>query len=168
MIHHRTWGLDAGRDGVDWRDQGACRQFDPDLWTGTWPQVSEAVWICRNLCPVAETCARWANANRRLAANAVYGGIYWTAGRNSTDVRPCPTQPTPRRPWGVNTPIGPAPDEATAPTKEPRELSPCGTVAAAQRHHIRGERLCAACLAARRTYDRRRRREARARARGTA
>lgn len=38
-----------------------------------------------------------------------------------------------------------------------RELQPCGTVAAYQRHRVRGEQACAACLEAWRMYQIRRR-----------
>lgn len=43
-----------------------------------------------------------------------------------------------------------------------RQLKPCGTRAAAQRHRYRGEPLCDSCVAAVRRHDRERKRERRA------
>lgn len=44
----------------------------------------------------------------------------------------------------------------------PRRLRPCGTPAAAKRHRARGEELCDECREAQRTWDRGRKRLARA------
>jgi hypothetical protein len=62
----------------DWRDAGACRQEDPDLFapdgtTGKWvPIIAQAKAIC-NRCPVRDACLQWAVDNREL--HGIYGGL---------------------------------------------------------------------------------------------
>jgi hypothetical protein len=98
-----SWGLDSGADGINWRLRGACMDpaYDANLWTS--PKAEDrgqAVWICNNVCAVRITCRRWADQNRPLARDSIYGGILWTSPRNRTEVRPCGIQPVPRRPTG--------------------------------------------------------------------
>jgi WhiB family redox-sensing transcriptional regulator len=53
------------REGIDWRDDAACRDVDPELFfpLGTSDasslQIEEAKRICRT-CPVSAPCLRWA------------------------------------------------------------------------------------------------------------
>ncbi|MCC3655824.1 WhiB family transcriptional regulator [Streptomyces sp. S07_1.15] len=52
----------------DWRERGACREEDPELFFpigNTGPallQIEEAKAVCRR-CPVMETCLQWALEN---------------------------------------------------------------------------------------------------------
>lgn len=98
-----AWGLDSEGDGVNWRVRGACRDraYDANLWTSPKPEDrGQAVWVCNNVCAVRTTCRRWADQNRNLVRDCVYGGILWTSPRNRTEVRPSGIQPAPRRPTG--------------------------------------------------------------------
>lgn len=57
----------------DWREQGLCRQYDPDTFFGkTTPDVHEAKRICRG-CPVREQCTQFALDNDERFG--VWGGL---------------------------------------------------------------------------------------------
>lgn len=60
---------------VDWRERGACREVDPELFfpVGTNPgQVARAVSVCRR-CDVAAECLEWAMAHD--VQFGVWGGL---------------------------------------------------------------------------------------------
>ncbi len=66
------------RRPADWRDLGACRDEDPDLFfpVGTTgpalAHADEAAAVCRS-CPVMETCGEWALDTRQ--EYGVWGGM---------------------------------------------------------------------------------------------
>jgi hypothetical protein len=100
-----AYGLEVGRDH-DWRVQGACNNYDPDLWTSaTDSDRAQAIWVCQHECPVRRQCRDWANRNRYLVGQAVYGGVLWTRKHeeraHSRPARPCPQQPKPVPPTGL-------------------------------------------------------------------
>ena len=60
---------------MDWRDRGACRSEDPDLFfpIGTSDravvQLQEAKAVCRT-CPAQEPCLHWALQSERIGQGA--------------------------------------------------------------------------------------------------
>lgn len=61
-----------------WRDQGACRTDDPNLFApegtaGKWAQIIAAAKAVCNRCPVIEDCLQWALDNRE--PHGIYGGL---------------------------------------------------------------------------------------------
>lgn len=89
---------------TDWRLDAVCRNpaYNPDWWTGGWPEIRQAVWVCRTVCPVRTPCRRWAEEHRRLARDAVYGGLYWSSRHPGSEVRPFGNQPVPQRPYSAD------------------------------------------------------------------
>lgn len=104
MSRASTYGLDPGPvDGLEWYARGACRNYDPDLWTS--PDAAErgqARWVCLHRCDVREQCLAWAERHTDLIGGAVYGGYHWARdGRSERGpVRIGGNQPTPQRPTG--------------------------------------------------------------------
>lgn len=102
-IGRSAYGLDTGREVEDWRQDSACRNYNPDWWTPITSSSLEAewaAWVCENECPVKAQCDRWARANMHLCAGAIYAGtVYVTGGSGSNrHIRPSEFQPAPRRP----------------------------------------------------------------------
>jgi WhiB family redox-sensing transcriptional regulator len=113
--------IDIGGD-QSWVSKGSCyRHSTPDLW---FPLPDDkaterrAKQVCIE-CPVATECLEWALRNKEL-------GIW--GGRSESERRRGITQPPEPQP--------------------PRQLQPCGTVAAYRRHIAHGERPCTPCRAA--------------------
>jgi WhiB family redox-sensing transcriptional regulator len=64
--------------GTDWRDLGACRQFDAEIWfpDGDGPRYADRVEQAKRVClacPVMETCRQWALEQRE--PHGVWGGL---------------------------------------------------------------------------------------------
>jgi WhiB family redox-sensing transcriptional regulator len=65
--------IDLGVDDRPWAINGACRQFDPDLFfPGPDGSAADAVKICR-ACPVLDECREWALDAR--VAFGIWGGM---------------------------------------------------------------------------------------------
>lgn len=105
---------------LDFREQGACRGLDPDLF---FPERGESVDHARAVCaecPVADACLDWALRHERL-------GIW--AGTSERQRRQM------RRQLGIRVETLGA---------WPLALG-CGTAAGYQAHRRRGEETCVAC-----------------------
>lgn len=104
---------------LDWRQQAACRDHDPDMW---FPDKSEttkranALRICRS-CPVASLCADYARRS---------GPFFGIWGGEPQSIQAAQNH--------YKTPVPNA------------GLKPCGTLAAYRRHARRSEKPCRACL----------------------
>lgn len=69
-LTYRVHGTDRADD---WRDEGLCRQSDPDqFFAKSTPAVQKAKKICRG-CPVREECMRFAVTNGEMFG--VWGGL---------------------------------------------------------------------------------------------
>lgn len=81
------------RAPVDWRDQGACRSEDPDLFfpIGTtdlaMAQVQQARAVCHR-CPVQEPCLQWALHSEPISQ--VAGVCAGLSGDERRDLRRLP------------------------------------------------------------------------------
>lgn len=111
-----------------WRDEGRCREVDPELFfpvgesAPAYKQAQEAKAVCR-ACPVMEACADWAITNR--LEHGVWGGL------DETELRNIRRRRTPSR---------------------RRNQARCGTRPGYKRHHREGTPVCTACANANRTY----------------
>lgn len=86
-----------------WRHRGSCNNFNPDWWTPSdvnSTEAQQAVSICYS-CPVKQRCGEWARANVKLCAGAIYGGVFYTGGGNRK-VRESLVQPSARSPRKAN------------------------------------------------------------------
>lgn len=113
---------------TDWRDQAACKAYDPSLWfpeRGETKKAETAKSICAG-CPVRAECLDYA------ARNAMDTGIW--GGESSRGIR------AERRRLGL---LG------------KRNLRPIdhGTHNGWQAHRRRGEKPCPACLRGRHLYE---------------
>lgn len=126
-VKRSDWGLDTHRE-VDWRQDGACRDYNPDWWTPAAADSDPAGWaayVCLG-CPVRRECATWAAENPSLCAGSIYGGTYYvtTSKAARADIRPGRFQPVPRQP----------PDIRDLLTER------FGTVGTLERERVRGRR----------------------------
>lgn len=86
MSRASAHGLSTPR-AADWRDAGACRDEDPELFfplgtEGRWAiQIEQAKAVCAR-CPVLDACGQWALDNPRLVPNGVFGGLTDAERRN--------------------------------------------------------------------------------------
>jgi WhiB family redox-sensing transcriptional regulator len=76
-LTYRVHGTDRGDD---WRDQGLCRQADPEeFFAKSTPAIQRAKRICR-ACPVRPQCVQFAVTNGERFG--VWGGL------SQTELRP--------------------------------------------------------------------------------
>ena len=128
-----------------WREEAACRYTDPDLFfpesgAGMHTTAKAAKAVCA-VCPVRNNCLD--DALRNDERHGIFGGINFGAAK-STVVRE-----RLRR-------------ERNIPAPAPEFRSDHGTDAGAAAHRRRGEKPCAACLAAATIAKRERERRSRA------
>lgn len=108
----------------DWRTRALCAQIGGDWWYADntphhTSEINTAKAICQ-MCDVQTQCLEWAlNNDERYG---IWGGLSAHQRQKLRRKRRIP----PQQPW----------------------LQPCGTPAAARRHHRRKEPLCPACIAA--------------------
>ena len=110
--------------------------------------LAEARAICA-VCPVHVQCAEWATETKPFCG--VYDGVLWHRGKP------------------VHRPVRELPASVVYQLKgevpvrgRPRKTdNVCGTTAGWTRHKRAGEKACTACIAAKQTYERARRKQAR-------
>lgn len=74
-----TGAVPDTRRPTNWRDDAACRKYDPELFfpdgsTGHWAlQIEEAKAVCNFRCPVVERCLQWALESGQ--DSGVWGGL---------------------------------------------------------------------------------------------
>ncbi|MEU3700957.1 WhiB family transcriptional regulator [Streptomyces anulatus] len=112
----------------DWRTLGTCSSApDDELWfpePGNWRAIHEAIRTCVS-CPVLLLCRQAAADEERGLGKAARYGI---RGGHTTAQR-----------WAAD------PVTRSAQGKSGRQLAPCGTPAAYDRHTRRGETACDPC-----------------------
>lgn len=117
--------------GTTWRDSALCAQVEPDLF---FPEKDGRASIAKKVCMACEVraeCLEYALANDER--HGVWGGISETGRRK---LRAKPQQPG------------------------EKDLAPCGTTGAYQRHVRRGEPIDDECREASRLYSANRRKAA--------
>lgn len=138
MTYRRTYtplGPTSTATALDWRQEGACREEDPELFypvgsTGAaLVQADEAKAVCRR-CPVWGSCRSYALDTRE--PHGVWGGL--TEAERRRILR--------RRARNANASADPE------PARPGRKPAPCGTDSAYQRHVRNGEPIDDDCRTA--------------------
>lgn len=151
--------------GLDWRDEAACVELDPELFFSFDATTTRLALEACDGCPVMMQCRRWADAER--IQYGVWGGeteeqrkYRWAASRTeSTPGGTAGKTPNKVCPHCVLPFVGRNDQKYCSARCHHLSMTTrhCGSVTAAKRHRQKGEPLDAACRTAERDYTRHRR-----------